>query len=76
LPTGRGNPTDPESPNEADATARELGLPLLDLLRISRRDGLRIAYTDGLHLTPHSARAVCRLLVGALETGGLLKKPQ
>lgn len=76
LPIGRGNPTDPESPNEADATARELGLPLLDLLRISRRDGLRITYTDGLHLTPSSARTVCRLLVGALETGGLLQKPQ
>ncbi|MCW5557047.1 MAG: hypothetical protein KIT22_04315 [Verrucomicrobiae bacterium] len=72
LPAGRANPADPELPNEADATAREFGLPLVDLLRLSRKEGLSMTYTDGLHLTPPSARAVSQLLVRALQAEGLL----
>jgi len=72
IPAGRADPSDPEPSNEADATAREFGLPLVDLLRLSRREGLTMNYTDGLHLTPTSARAVSRLLVQALQAERLL----
>lgn len=75
IPAGRANPAEPEALNEADAIARELGVPLIDLLRLSRREGVPITYTDGLHLTPRSARAVCDLLVEALEAQGWVKKP-
>lgn len=70
LPAGRADPADPEAPNEADAIARELGVSLIDLFRLSRKAGIQVTYTDGLHLTPRSARAVSLLLVTALEERG------
>jgi hypothetical protein len=70
LPAGRRNPSNPEAANEADTIAAELGVPLLDLLRIGRQRGLEITYSDGLHLTPSSARAVSRLLAEQLNTAG------
>jgi len=76
IPAGSADPADPELPNAADATAREFGLPLVDLLRLSRQEGLAMTYTDGLHLTPPSARAVSRLLVRALQVEGLLPEPR
>lgn len=72
IPAGRANPEDPEAANEADDTARDFGLPLVDLLRLSRKEGLPIRYTDGLHLTPASARVVSQLLVRSLRAEGML----
>ncbi|MBX3732667.1 MAG: hypothetical protein KF791_08740 [Verrucomicrobiae bacterium] len=67
VPAGRADPAVPEAPNEADRIAADLGLPLVDLLRLSQQEGLRLSYTDGLHLTPVAARGVCRILATALE---------
>ncbi len=62
LPVGRENPAKPELPNEADELAAKLGLRLIDLNREAARRGLEMTYSDGLHLSPASARAVCQLL--------------
>lgn len=70
LPSGIGDPADPESPNELDAIAGELGLPLVDLLRLSRQGRMTVSYTDGLHLTPQSARAISRVLAEAVARAG------
>ena len=63
LPVGRENPARPEVPNPADELAGKLGLKLIDLNREAARRGLEMSYSDGLHLSPASARTVCRLLV-------------
>jgi hypothetical protein len=63
LPVGRENPARPEAPNLADELADKLGLKLIDLNREAARRGLEMSYSDGLHLSPASARTVCRLLV-------------
>lgn len=55
LPVGRENPMDPGAKSFADEASTELGLPLLDLYRLSQAEGVEIRYTDGLHLTPQSA---------------------
>ena len=70
LPSGIGDPVDPEVPNELDAVAGELGLPLVDLLRLSRKGQVAVSYTDGLHLTPKAARSVCRILAEAVAGAG------
>jgi hypothetical protein len=70
LPSGIGDPADPEAPNELDAIAGELGLPLVDLLRLSRQGRVAVSYTDGLHLTPQAARAVSRVLAEAVARAG------
>lgn len=70
LPSGIGDPADPEASNELDAIAGELGLPLVDLLRLSRKGRVAVSYTDGLHLTPNAARAVCRILAEAVAAAG------
>ena len=62
LPVGRENPADPARPDMADALAQESGAGLLDLNREAARRGLNLAYSDGLHLTPSSARQVSVLL--------------
>ncbi|MBN8246467.1 MAG: SGNH/GDSL hydrolase family protein [Verrucomicrobia bacterium] len=72
IPAGRSNPESPEASNEADVTARDFGLPLVDLLRLSRKEGLSMTYTDGLHLTPASARAISGLLARTLQAEGFL----
>ena len=72
LPSGIGDPADPEAPNELDAIAGELGLPLVDLLRLSRKDRVTVSYTDGLHLTPQAARAVSRILAETVAGAGWL----
>jgi hypothetical protein len=66
LPAGWMNLHERETLDRAERISRELGSPLVDLLKLSRESGLGIAYTDGLHLTPRSARAVARLLAGAV----------
>lgn len=76
LPAGKNNPVDPEALNPADLIAGELGLPLVDLLRWTRKEGLAVSYSDGLHLSPQSAAAVSKLMVKALEEKGLLAKIQ
>ncbi len=58
LPVGRENPADPAAPGEADRLARALGVRLVDVNREAAKRGLGLAYSDGLHLTPASARAV------------------
>ena len=73
LPAGKNDPASPESPNEADQIAGELGVPLVDLLRRARRERLTVSYSDGLHLSPPSAHAVAGLLVTALENEGLVQ---
>lgn len=55
LPVGRENPSDPQAGSFADEASTELGLPLVDLYRLSQAEGVEIRYTDGLHLTPQSA---------------------
>lgn len=72
LPAGRANPADPEAPNDTDLIAGQLGLPLIDLLRLSRQEKVPVTYTDGLHLTPKSARAMSELLARTLEAQGLV----
>jgi hypothetical protein len=62
LPVGRENPVDPAAPNFADAVAAHLGLPLVDLGRTAAGQGHKPAYTDGLHLTPESARWAAQAL--------------
>lgn len=66
LPVGRENPGSAEAPNFADAAAGRLGVPLVDLHRTSVRKGLSLKYSDGLHLTPESARQVARELALAV----------
>ncbi len=58
LPVGRENPADPAVPGDADQLARELGVGLIDVNREAAKRGLVLAYSDGLHLAPASARAV------------------
>ncbi|MBL9173378.1 MAG: hypothetical protein JNL10_07585, partial [Verrucomicrobiales bacterium] len=70
LPSGVGDPAHPEAPNELDAIAGELGLPLVDLLRTARREQVPVSYTDGLHLTPQAARAVSRVLAESVASAG------
>jgi hypothetical protein len=55
LPVGRENPADSQAKSFADEASTELGLPLVDLYRLSQAEGVEIRYTDGLHLTPQSA---------------------
>lgn len=62
LPVGRENPVDPAAPNFADAVAAHLGLPLVDLGRTAAGQGHKPAYTDGLHLSPESARWAAQAL--------------
>ncbi len=66
LPVGRENSAQPEATNEMDALAARLGIRLIDLHREASRKGLELSYTDGLHLAPASAKAVCGLLVEAV----------
>lgn len=61
LPVGRENPADPAASGEADRLALALGVRLIDVNREAAKRGLGLAYSDGLHLTPASARAVAVL---------------
>jgi hypothetical protein len=67
LPVGRENPVDPLAPNFADAVCARLGLPLVDLNRLASAQGHKPAYTDGLHLTPDSARWAAQALGAAIR---------
>lgn len=62
LPVGRMNPPTPQTPHLGDALSAHLGLPLLDLNREAARRGIPLTYTDGLHLSPASARRMAALL--------------
>lgn len=62
LPVGRENPTDAIAPNFADALASHLGVRLIDLNRVSAQRRLPVAYTDGFHLSPGSARELAVVL--------------
>ncbi len=68
LPVGRENPTDPSAPNFADAVAKNTGLPLIDLQRSASASHAPIDYTDGLHLTPSSARWSATTLAAAIKS--------
>ncbi len=65
LPVGRENPPTAAAASFADEAARRLGLPLMDLFRLSTARGDTVTYTDGLHLTPSSATALAQLLATA-----------
>lgn len=69
LPVGRENPTDAALPNFADAIAQETGLKLADLFRQARAGNAPVDYTDGLHLTPASARWAANALARTVEAG-------
>lgn len=60
LPVGRENPRNMAAPNFADAIAGQLGIRLLDMNREVSAKRLRVHYSDGLHLTPDSARVVAK----------------
>lgn len=62
LPVGRENPVNPQTTNFADEVARRIGVGLLDANRQTAAAGTILSYSDGLHLTADSARAVARAL--------------
>jgi len=62
LPVGRENPVDSQASNFADEVAQRLGIALLDLNRRTAPAGSVLNYSDGLHLTADSARAMARSL--------------
>lgn len=66
LPVGVENPADPQTRSFADDVASQLDLPLVDLYRWSQRADLAVTYTDGLHMTPASAKFMARGLIEAL----------
>ncbi len=68
LPVGRENPADARAKSFADEASSELGLPLIDLYRLSQVEGVEIRYTDGLHLTPQSAVWLANRLAQAVST--------
>lgn len=67
LPVGRENPLAPAAPNLADALAGRLRIRLVDLNRLAEEPKVSLSYTDGLHLTPDSARWAARALSEAVR---------
>lgn len=62
LPVGRENPTSDSTPDFIADLAEAWGTPYLDVDRECKRQGLVLTYTDGLHLTPDSARKAAIVL--------------
>lgn len=70
LPTGQREADNPAFALSA-ALARELKVPELDLRAECAGRGETLSYTDGLHLTPGSAREVSRLIAELIQRQGL-----
>lgn len=62
LPAGRENLRGPNDPDIIGDLARKWGLPYLQIEQECRRRGIELHYTDGLHLSPDSARTVSAVL--------------
>jgi hypothetical protein len=67
LPTGRRTALHSAGLLFGSELARELEIPEIDLESECIRRGLRTTYTDGIHMTPASARQTSRVLAELLE---------
>jgi len=67
LPTGQRRALDADGLVLASAIVRELDLPEIDLESECLSRGYRLEFTDGIHMTPASARQTSQLLAELVE---------
>lgn len=75
LPVGREDLPDPQSPDFIADLAVQWGLPYLRVDGECQRRGISLEYTDGLHLTPASAKAVAEVLAEMAGDHHLTERP-